>query len=96
MGINEHGTTFVKLLTCCKRIIDISEKMSSAEELREKFAGGQDWSREAFEELAASLEIFEQERGNFEQERGNWEQREGTSNRREGKRRTWQGPRSTV
>ena len=45
LGINEHGTTFVKLLTCCKRIIDISEKMSSAEELREKFAGGQDWSR---------------------------------------------------
>ena len=45
LGINEHGTTFVELLTCCKRIIDISEKMSSAEELREKFAGGQDWSR---------------------------------------------------
>ena len=45
MCVNEHGTTFVKLLTCCKRIIDISEKMSSSEELREKFAGGQDWSR---------------------------------------------------
>ena len=33
--------------------------------------------REAFEELAASLEIFEQERGNWEQERGNFEQERG-------------------
>ena len=33
--------------------------------------------REAFEELATSLEIFEQERGNWEQERGNFEQERG-------------------
>jgi len=36
--------------------------MSSAEEIRERFVGSQDISREAFEELAMRLEILEHER----------------------------------